>query len=787
MSENPNQNNYTADDITQLEGLEAVRLRPGMYIGGVDSRALHHLVNEIVDNSVDEALAGHCNEINIVIYEDESISISDNGRGIPVDMHTKTGIPAAQLVMTSLHAGGKFNTSNYKVSGGLNGVGASVVNALSKKLVLEIYRNNKKYRQEYSKGIPTTGLEELGPTDQKGTMIHFYPDDSIFDEVVFDYEFLTNRVRELAFLNRALRINFKDLRNDVEESFYYEGGIVSFVEYLNKNKNLLFSPPIFISGVDGECHVEVCLQYNDTFNSQLLSFVNNINTVEGGTHDQGFRQALLRTISNYGQKIKLLKSTDEKLTQDDVKEGLSAIISVKIPGPQFESQKKIKLTNQGVRGLVDKIVADRLDSFLEENPPTAKKIIEKSIDAMNARIAAKKARDLTRRKSVLESSSLPGKLADCQEKDPAKSELFLVEGDSAGGSAKQGRERKFQAILPLKGKILNVEKARFDKMLGSDEIRAMITALGTGIGREEFDINKIRYHKIILMTDADIDGSHIMTLLLTFFYRQMPEIIEKGYLFIAKPPLYRLKKGKEEYYFTDEKEMKEKIIELYVSKNKILGFENKSLDIVTKFHSLYKSLERYGLKSGIKPIYEVLLRHRIETVDPENIMGIMDSLKDKETKYALIYGKNENKLEIKTEKDSYYFTPEMLSVFRPEAYARLYSEATELEKYKDNGMFAMVNDKGEKKTFDNELDLIEFIFEEGQKNVYIQRYKGLGEMNPEQLWETTMDKEKRELHKVTIEDSLEADAIFNILMGDQVEPRKNFIVSNALNVRYLDI
>jgi len=552
---------YDESNITVLQGLEAVRLRPGMYIGGVDSAALHHLVFEVVDNSVDEALAGFCTEIHAIINSDGSLSVEDNGRGIPVGIHEEEGIPAVELILTRLHAGGKFDNSNYKVSGGLNGVGASVVNALSGKMIAEIHREGYLWKQEYQQGITVTPpLEKVEESKKTGTQITFWPDETIFDSVEFNFEILAHRLRELAFLNRGILISIRDNRTERFQEFRYEGGIAAFIKHINENKSVLHESPVYFSGKSDDVEIEVAFQYNDSYTERIYSFVNNINTVEGGTHLTGFKGALTRTLNSYMSANKITNDSKENLSGEDVREGMAAVISARVMNPQFESQKKIKLTNVEIKGKVETLVSEYLGAYLEENPAVAKKIVTKGIDAQRARIAAKKARELTRRKNVLEFSTLPGKLADCQESDPALSELFLVEGDSAGGSAKQGRDRKNQAILPLKGKILNVEKARFDKMLGNEEIKTMITAMGTGIGNEEFDLEKIRYHKIIIMTDADVDGSHILTLILTFFYRQMPEIIENGYLYIAQPPLYRAKKGRSSFYVRDDNELTERLV-----------------------------------------------------------------------------------------------------------------------------------------------------------------------------------------------------------------------------------
>ncbi|MBE3591472.1 MAG: DNA topoisomerase (ATP-hydrolyzing) subunit B [Thermoanaerobacter sp.] len=627
---------YTASQIQVLEGLEAVRKRPGMYIGSTGSRGLHHLVYEVIDNSIDEALAGYCKNIVVTIHKDNSITVEDDGRGIPTDIHPKVGRPAVEVALTMLHAGGKFNNDAYKVSGGLHGVGVSVVNALSEKLEVIVKQHGKIYRQIYERGVPKTDLGVIGETEGTGTTITFKPDKEIFEETVFDYDVLAQRLRELAFLNKGINIKLIDERDGKEEVFNYEGGIISFVKYLNRNKEVLHEEPIYMEVKNSDYEVEVCIQYNDSYNENIFSFANNIDTREGGTHLVGFKAALTKVINDYARKYGIIKDNEKNLQGEDVREGLTAIVSVKLKNPQFEGQTKTKLGNSEMRSIVENVVTEKLTAFLEENPSVAKIIIEKATQAARAREAARKARELTRRKSALENTTLPGKLADCSEKDPTKCELFLVEGDSAGGSAKSGRNSRFQAILPLRGKILNVEKARLDKILSNEEIRAMITALGTGVGND-FDISKLRYHKIVIMTDADVDGSHIRTLLLTFFYRFMRPLIENGNVFIAQPPLYKITKGKKVYY----------------------------------------------------------------------------------------------------------------------AYS------------------------------DRELDKI--LNEIGRENYTVQRYKGLGEMNADQLWDTTMDPEKRTMLKVTLEDAIAADEIFTILMGDKVEPRREFIEKYAKTVRNLDI
>ncbi|MDH5561322.1 MAG: DNA topoisomerase (ATP-hydrolyzing) subunit B [Deltaproteobacteria bacterium] len=784
-------NTYEASDIEQLEGLEAVRLRPGMYIGGIDSTALHHLVFEIVDNSIDETMAGYCDKIEVSILVDNSIMVRDNGRGIPVGIHEKSGIPAAQLVMTSLHAGGKFNQSNYKYSGGLNGVGASVVNALSDELEMRIKRDGKIYKQSYSKGVPLSGLDIIGDTDQTGTTIVFHPDSTIFEEVEFNFDTLSNRLRELSFLNKGLTIKIEDERNNKSHNFQYEGGMVTFVDHLSKNKTSIIPSPIYIEGNIDNVEVEICFQYNSSYNFQLFTYVNNINTIEGGTHDQGFRQALLRAVNNYGLANKQIKTQEDKVSQDDIKEGLIAIINVKIAGPQFESQKKIKLTNTNVRGIVDKVLYDHFTTYLEENPAIAKKIVEKALDAQRARVAAKKARELTRRKNALELSSLPGKLADCQEKSPELSEVFLVEGDSAGGSAKQGRDRACQAILPLKGKILNIEKARFEKMLNSDEIRVLITALGTGIGKEEFNIAKLRYHKIVIMTDADVDGSHILTLILTFFFRQMTEIIERGYLYIAQPPLYKLKKGKLEAYIQNDQELVEKLFEISTNKLTFKGGKHSELRRFAQIiYDLRGLLNRLTQHSSLRIIYELFHQYRKPLISNEiqSVYDILQEIIQSREIDGLIanYDPERKQLEIQHDDKRFRFGNDDLFSMDIHSHNKILNKLEQLDSYKQDGVFILVDEASEFR-FENAVEVMEYLIAEGKKGVYLQRYKGLGEMNPEQLWETTMDPKKRKLLRVSIEDAIEADEVFNILMGDQVDIRRDFIVNNALNVKNLDI
>ncbi|MDT8445930.1 MAG: DNA topoisomerase (ATP-hydrolyzing) subunit B [bacterium] len=791
MTEERKQRAYDANDIEQLEGLEAVRLRPGMYIGGVDFSALHHLVFEIVDNSIDEAMGGHCKEIDVHILIDNSIRVRDDGRGIPVGMHDKSGLPAATLVMTSLHAGGKFNNENYQYSGGLNGVGASVVNALSDELQMTIHREGKIWQQRFQKGVATTELVVVGETDHTGTEIIFHPDDSIFDEVKFNYDTLAHRLRELAFLSPGLIINLVDERqDDKKHQFLFEGGIKTFIAEINKNKTVILPEPLYVKEVVEGVEVEICFQYNTGYNFQIITFVNNINTIDGGTHEQGFRMAVLRALNNYGLTNKIFKTADDKVTGDDIREGMTAIVSVKIAGPQFESQKKIKLTNNNVRGIVDKIVYDYIGTFFEENPQTAKRILEKSVDALRARVAAKKARELTRRKSALEISSLPGKLADCQEKDPANSEIYLVEGDSAGGSAKQGRDRQFQAILPLKGKILNVEKARFDKMLSSDEIRILITALGCGIGKEDFNIEKLRYHKIVIMTDADVDGSHILTLILTFFFRQMPDVIERGYLYIAQPPLYKVKKGKYEAYIQNETGLIEQLFAFSLKKYEL---KNGDIDRFAKrIQVLTSQREMLTHNSKLKVFLEVLFNHRIrlESQELEYFYKLLSDIAkiEKENPLLVNWVPERAELDLIYQDKRFPLNQEELNELDLHSYNKVLERFGEFDELRENGKFVLIEtDTKEELHFTQSTEAVKYLIDDGKKGVYIQRYKGLGEMNPEQLWETTMDPTARKFLQVSIEDAIEAEEVFSTLMGDQVEVRRQFIENNALKVKNLDI
>ena len=789
---------YDESNITVLQGLEAVRLRPGMYIGGVDNTALHHLVFEVVDNSVDEALAGFCTEIHVIINSDGSISVEDNGRGIPVGIHEEEGIPAVELILTRLHAGGKFDNSNYKVSGGLNGVGASVVNALSNRMIAEIHREGFLWKQEYRKGNTASTLQQIEDSRKTGTNITFWPDDTIFDHVEFNYEILAHRLRELAFLNRGIMISIRDNRSERFQEFKYDGGISSFIKHINKNKNVLHEDPVYFSGKSEDVEIEVAFQYNDSYTERIYSFVNTINTIDGGTHLTGFKGALTRTLNNYMTSNNIANDSKENFSGEDVREGMAAVISARVTEPQFESQKKIKLTNVEIKGKVETLVSEYLGAYLEENPSVSKKIVAKAIDAQRARLAAKKARELTRRKNVLEFSTLPGKLADCQESDPSLSELFLVEGDSAGGSAKQGRDRKNQAILPLKGKILNVEKARFDKMLTNEEIKTMITAMGTGIGKEEFNLEKIRYHKIIIMTDADVDGSHILTLILTFFYRQMPEIIENGFLYIAQPPLYRAKKGRSSFFVRDENELTERLVrsssEILILKPEngtvISGEELFKIAIQIRLYRTH--YDRLCYNPNLTMLINLLLKHQIE-IDlggAEHIINCISGLKNIYHDYKLTVDpeKQGSNVFIEVNGQQIELSLNLLENLSAYDYSQMFEEHLRLKAVLgEKGVVLTEEKEGESNFFQSWFEVLDFMINFGKKGMYIQRYKGLGEMNPEQLWETTLNPKVRTLKKVTIEDIVESDGIFTILMGDQVEPRRNFIEENALRVKNLDV
>lgn len=789
---------YDATKIKVLEGLEAVRKRPAMYIGDTGSAGLHHLVYEAVDNSVDEAMGGHCDNISVIIHINNSISVTDNGRGIPVDIHKEKNKPAVEVVMTTLHAGGKFDNISYKTSGGLHGVGVSVVNALSEKLEIEIRRDESIYSQSYTRGKPDGPLKRTGITKKRGTKIIFLPDKEIFDDIVYSFDVLSKRLRELAFLNKGLRITINDERSDKSHEFYYSGGIISFIKHLNEKKTALHKKPIYVEKTIGDISLELAIQYNDGYKEDMFSFVNNINTSEGGTHLSGFRAALTRTINSYIISRELLKDNSISITGDDVREGLTAVLSIKHPSPQFEGQTKTKLGNNEVKGIVEQAVNEKLSEFFEENPSIARGIAQKGISSAQARNAAKRARELVRRKGVLEFDSLPGKLADCSEKDPSVSELFVVEGDSAGGSAKQGRDRKNQAILPLRGKILNVEKARYDKMLKSEEIKVLITALGAGIGREDFNIEKIRYHKIIIMTDADVDGAHIRTLLLTFFYRQMQEIIEKGYLYIAQPPLFKIKKGRIERYLRDEKEMNDLLMEMGVEK-KIVEIaktgkrhEGKRLISLLKRFIEYNHLfERVERKGQPRELITILLNKKVNKreffLEKEELLDVINELYEDKLRVELMPDEEHEgyvlKWEIKDNGASGRLDQEFISSAR---FQKLYSINQEISEI-DMPPYFIFEGTNNKIKVESKEDMLKYILSAGRQGLSIQRYKGLGEMNPDQLWETTMDPEKRTLIRVKIEDAVEADEIFTTLMGDQVEPRREFIQTHALEVRNLDI
>ena len=859
---------YDSSNIKILEGLEAVRKRPAMYIGGTGIDGLHHLIFELVDNSVDEAISGFCKEIEVILHIDGTVTVSDDGRGIPVGMHQDRDVSAAEVVMTVLHAGGKFDKDTYKVSAGLHGVGVSVVNALSETLQLEIKREGKIHFQEYVKGKPASPIEVIGETNTSGTRIRFKPDSEIFEDLNFRFEILSNRLRELAFLNKGLKIHIHDERDGKDNEFLFAGGIVSFIEHLGKNKKILHPEPIYIEREKDDCDLQLVIQYNDSYHEEMFTFVNNVNTRDGGTHLSGFRSALTRTVNGYAVQNNMLKNTGVTLTGDDVREGLIMVLSIKIPDPQFEGQTKGKLGNTEVKGIVEQIVNEKLGQFFEEQPIVAKQIVSKVISAAQAREAAKKAKDLVRRKNALEVSSLPGKLADCSEKDPSLSELYIVEGDSAGGSAKQGRNRENQAILPMRGKILNVEKARTEKMIGNQEIRTLITALGAGIGND-FDVEKLRYHKVIIMTDADVDGAHIRTLLLTFFFRQMPQIIEHGYLYIAQPPLFKIKKGKKESYLKDEKLLFQYLmnqgtekLEISTSKEggEIISGSNLKLliDNLFKFEECFNQVVMNNIP---KAFLDSLISLDIEDKDFKNlehvlatVIQIVDGLIDKENKNKYNYKKENLNIPIKfntsikldndkknrlkefllevdekadnpsavkmshsfkkidlnneikdinlvigfeDETKTYNVTflgssngrdfeinlnPEFINSVMIQNILKIYKPIKE----HDCSPFVLKNN-GESITVDSKHGLLQAVLEMAKKGMYIQRYKGLGEMNPDQLWETTMDPEVRVLLQVRADDIPASSELFETLMGDPVEPRREFIQKNALQARNIDL
>jgi DNA gyrase subunit B len=837
---------YGADKIKVLEGLEAVRKRPAMYIGSTGPLGLHHLVYEVVDNSIDEALAGYCDQINVTIHIDGSVTVVDNGRGIPVDRHA-TGKSAAEVVLTVLHAGGKFDNESYKVSGGLHGVGVSVVNALSEVLELEIWRNGEVYQQSYERGKPQGDLEATGTTKRRGTKVTFKPDPEIFETTEFSFDTLAQRLRELAFLNGGITVTLEDERDGKSHKFHYEGGINSFVQYLNTNKAPIHDKPIYMRGERDGIDVEISLQWNEGYTETIYTFANNINTHEGGTHLSGFRSALTRTVNFYASKNNLAKDLKESISGDDIREGLTAIISIKIPRPQFEGQTKTKLGNTEVKGIVEAIVNDKLGAYLEENPNVSRRIVAKSVDAARAREAARKARDLVRRKGALDNSTLPGKLADCQERDPSQSELYIVEGESAGGSAKQGRDRRFQAILPIKGKILNVERARFDKMLSSDEIKTMIAALGCGIGAEDFDIGKLRYHRIIIMTDADVDGSHIRTLLLTFFYRQMKPLIDSGYVYIAQPPLFRVKRGKSETFIKDERELESYLVKRATESRvvrladgselsgeplerrlqKMIAFR-KSVQVVERrgvtrdvlvmlFERGARDRAFFGNKVEVESLAAALAsEHRTTNVVPdEEHQAYAVMVDDRSSGYPRHYRIDLDFVttgEFRTLAGSYQDvrglkgpmvvatttqqdeeTPaEIASAddtthggVPTDAATKLAAEPKAEARTRAAGKGA--DGKGGDVRLESIDELVEYFIDAGKKGIAVNRYKGLGEMNPDTLWETTMKPETRTLLQVRAEDHTEADLMFTTLMGDQVEPRRKFIEENALDVKNLDV
>ncbi len=831
---NSSVDDYGADKIKVLEGLEAVRKRPAMYIGSTGAPGLHHLVYEVVDNSIDEALAGFCDQVNVTIHIDNSVTVVDNGRGIPVDS-MPDGRSAAEVVLTVLHAGGKFENAAYKVSGGLHGVGVSVVNALSERLDLEIWRNGHVYQQSFERGTPTGALEVTGTTQKRGTKVTFKPDAQIFESTEYSFDTLAQRLRELAFLNGGIVITIDDERDGKSHKFQYDGGIVSFVEHLNKNKTNVNDKPIFMRGTKDGIDAEIALQWNDSYTELVFTFANNINTHEGGTHLSGFRSALTRTINAYAAKSAMAKDLkDASISGDDIREGLTGVVSVKIPQPQFEGQTKTKLGNTEVKGIVEAIVNDKLGQFLEENPAVAKRIIGKAVDAARAREAARKARDLVRRKGALDGSSLPGKLADCQERDPAQSEIYIVEGESAGGSAKQGRDRRFQAILPIKGKILNVEKARFDKMLSSDEIKTMIAALGTGIGSEDFDADKVRYHRIIIMTDADVDGSHIRTLLLTFFYRQMPQLIDRGYIYIAQPPLFRAKRGRTETYIKNEQDLDVFLLRRAVESRVVKladGTEmfGETLERQLQRAEAYRKLLQQVTRRGHPPaIVSTLLefdardksffeqRDRLDVIaarmttptrtvtvardDEHNVFAL--HVEDRSPGYPRRYEIGVDFItsgEYRLLASAYREIQDIkFPVVATTSDAQREEEPEEAEPAPTEGgeaaaaatPVATATTRSRKEpdtTLHNVDEFVEFFVAAGRKGIAVNRYKGLGEMNPDTLWTTTMDPEHRTLLQVRAEDHAEADQMFTTLMGDQVEPRRKFIEDNALDVRNLDV